>query len=92
MSRRAKALVAAIDALIMGAFAFSETDGSVGIGAAELVLWGAVAAAAATAPQSTSSAATMPTLPSVSLNANAPMISASMAATRAFALRDTGAG
>ena len=46
MSRRAKALVAAIDALIMGAFAFSETDGSVGIAAAELVLWGAVAAAA----------------------------------------------
>src|SRR5438094_263093 len=33
----------------MGAFAFSETDGSVGIGAAELVLWGAVAAAAACA-------------------------------------------
>src|SRR2546428_13390600 len=30
----------------MGAFAFSETDGSVGIVAAELVLWGAVAAAA----------------------------------------------
>lgn len=46
MSRRAKALVAGIDTLIMGVFAFSETDGSVGLGAAELVLWGAVAAAA----------------------------------------------
>ncbi|TMC02512.1 MAG: hypothetical protein E6J35_08930 [Chloroflexi bacterium] len=46
MSRRAKALVAGIDTLIMGVFAFSETDGTVGLGAAELVLWGAVAAAA----------------------------------------------
>jgi hypothetical protein len=46
MSRRARALVAGIDTLIMGVFAFSETDGSVGLGAAELVLWGAVAAAA----------------------------------------------
>jgi hypothetical protein len=46
MSRRAKALVAGIDTLIMGVFAFSETGGSVGLGAAELVLWGAVAAAA----------------------------------------------
>ena len=46
MSTRAKAVVAAIDALIMGAFAFSETDGSIGMSAAELVLWGAVVAAA----------------------------------------------
>ena len=38
--------MAGIDTLIMGVFAFSETDGSVGLGAAELVLWGAVAAAA----------------------------------------------
>ncbi len=38
--------MAGIDALIMGAFAFSETDGSFGISAAELVLWGAVVAAA----------------------------------------------
>jgi hypothetical protein len=30
----------------MGAFAFSETDGSFGMSAAELVLWGAVVAAA----------------------------------------------
>ena len=46
MSPRARALVAGIDALIMGAFAFRETDGSFGFSAAELVLWGAVAAAA----------------------------------------------
>jgi hypothetical protein len=45
MSRRAKAFVAGIDALIMGVLAYSETGGSFGIGAAELVLWGAVAAA-----------------------------------------------
>ena len=49
MSRRAKALVAGIDALIMGAFAYSETGGSFAIGPAELVLWGAVVAAAACA-------------------------------------------
>ncbi len=41
--------MAGIDALIMGAFAFSETDGSFGISAAELVLWGAVLAAASCA-------------------------------------------
>jgi hypothetical protein len=46
VSRRAKAFVAGIDALIMGAFAFSETGGTFAIGAAELVLWGAVVAAA----------------------------------------------
>jgi hypothetical protein len=46
VSSRARALVAGIDALIMGAFAFSETHGSFGSSAAELVLWGAVAAAA----------------------------------------------
>jgi hypothetical protein len=46
MSRRAKALVAGIDALIMGLFAFRETGGSVGNSSAELVLWGAVVAAA----------------------------------------------
>jgi hypothetical protein len=46
MSRRAKALVAGIDTLIMGLFAFRETGGSVGSSAAELVLWGAVVAAA----------------------------------------------
>jgi hypothetical protein len=45
MSRRAKAFVAGIDALIMGVLAYSETGGTFGIGAAELVLWGAVAAA-----------------------------------------------
>jgi len=38
--------VAGVDALIMGVLAFSETGGSFGISAAELVLWGAVAAAA----------------------------------------------
>ena len=47
MSRRAKAFVAGIDTVIMGVLAFSETGGSFGISAAELVLWGAVAAAAA---------------------------------------------
>jgi hypothetical protein len=46
MSRRAKAFVAAVDALIMGALAYSETGGSFGLSAAELVLWGAVVAAA----------------------------------------------
>ncbi|MGH2490174.1 MAG: hypothetical protein ACRDF9_01580 [Candidatus Limnocylindria bacterium] len=38
--------MAGIDALIMGVLAFSETGGSFGISAAELVLWGAVIAAA----------------------------------------------
>ncbi len=46
MSRRARAFVAGIDALIMGVLAYSETGGSFGLNAAELVLWGAVAAAA----------------------------------------------
>jgi hypothetical protein len=46
MSRRAKALVAGIDTLIMGALAYNETGGSFGLSAAELVLWGAVFAAA----------------------------------------------
>jgi len=45
VSRRAKAFVAAIDALIMGVLAFRETGGSFGIDVADLVLWGAVAAA-----------------------------------------------
>jgi hypothetical protein len=46
VSTRAKAFVAGIDALIMGAFAFSETAGTFEINAAALVLWGAVVAAA----------------------------------------------
>lgn len=46
MSRRAKAFVAGIDAVIMGVLAYSETGGSFGISAAELILWGAVGAAA----------------------------------------------
>lgn len=46
MSRRAKAFVAGIDAFIMGVLAYSETGGSFGLNAAQLVLWGAVAAAA----------------------------------------------
>jgi hypothetical protein len=46
MSRRARAFVAGIDALIMGVLAYSETGGSFGISPAHLVLWGAVAAAA----------------------------------------------
>ena len=46
MSRRAKFFVAAVDAAIMGVLAYSETGGSFGISAAEIILWGAVAAAA----------------------------------------------
>ena len=46
MSRRAKAFVAGIDAVIMGVLAYSETGGSFGIKSAELILWGAVGAAA----------------------------------------------
>ncbi len=46
MSRRAKAFVAGADAAIMGVLAYSETGGSFGISAAELILWGAVIAAA----------------------------------------------
>jgi len=46
LSRRAKAFVASVDALIMGVLAFSETSGSFGMSAAELILWGAVVAAA----------------------------------------------
>jgi hypothetical protein len=46
VSRRARAFVAGIDALVMGVLAYRETGGSVGVSAAELVLWGAVAAAA----------------------------------------------
>ena len=46
MSRRAKAFVAGIDALIMGAFAFSESGGTFGISIPDLVLWGSVIAAA----------------------------------------------
>ena len=46
MSRRARAFVAGIDALVMGALAYRETGGSFGVSAAELVLWGAVVAAA----------------------------------------------
>lgn len=46
MSRRARAFVAGIDALIMGVLAYSETGGSFGLSAAELVLWGAVVASA----------------------------------------------
>jgi hypothetical protein len=46
MSRRARAFVAGIDALVMGVLAYRETGGRFGLTAAELVLWGAVAAAA----------------------------------------------
>ena len=46
MSRRARAFVAGIDALVMGVLAYRETGGSFGVSAAEIVLWGAVAAAA----------------------------------------------
>lgn len=46
MSRRAKALVAAIDTLIMGVFAFSESGGTFGVSIPDLVLWGSVIAAA----------------------------------------------
>jgi hypothetical protein len=46
MSPRAKAFVAGIDAAVMAVLAFSETGGSFGISAAQLILWGAVAAAA----------------------------------------------
>lgn len=46
MSRRAKFFVAAVDTAIMGLLAYSETGGSFGISAAEIILWGAVAAAA----------------------------------------------
>lgn len=46
MSRRAKAFVAGIDAVVMGVLAFRETGGSFGISAAELILWGSVVAAA----------------------------------------------
>lgn len=46
MSRRAKFFVAGIDAVIMGVLAFSETGGTFGISPAQLVLWGAVIAAA----------------------------------------------
>jgi len=46
MSRRSKFFVAGIDAVIMGVLAFSETGGTFGISAAQLVLWGAVIAAA----------------------------------------------
>jgi len=46
VSRRAKAFVAGIDALIMGAFAFSESGGSFGLSIPDLVLWGSVIAAA----------------------------------------------
>src|SRR3979490_1705432 len=46
MSRRTKAFVAGIDAVIMGVLAFRDTGGSFGLGVAELVLWGAVIAAA----------------------------------------------
>ena len=46
MSRRAKALVAGIDAFIMGAFAFSESGGTFGVSIPDLVLWGSVIAAA----------------------------------------------
>lgn len=38
--------MAGIDAFIMGVLAFRETGGSFGINVADLVLWGAVAAAA----------------------------------------------
>jgi hypothetical protein len=46
VSRRAKAFVAGIDALVMGVLAFRETGGALAIDVADLVLWGAVAAAA----------------------------------------------
>lgn len=46
MSQRARAVVAGIDTLIMGVFAFSESGGSFGITIPDLVLWGSVVAAA----------------------------------------------
>jgi hypothetical protein len=46
VSRRAKAFVAGIDALIMGVLAFRETGGTFAIDLTDLVLWGAVVAAA----------------------------------------------
>jgi hypothetical protein len=46
VSQRTKALVAAIDAVIMGVFAFSESGGTFGISIPDLVLWGSVVAAA----------------------------------------------
>jgi len=46
MSQRAKAVVAAIDTLIMGIFAFSESGGGIGTTIPDLVLWGSVIAAA----------------------------------------------
>ena len=46
MSRRAKFFVAGVDAAIMGLLAYSETGGSFGFSAAEIILWGAVVAAA----------------------------------------------
>jgi hypothetical protein len=46
VSRRTKALVAGIDAAVMGVLAYRETGGAFGINVADLVLWGAVAAAA----------------------------------------------
>jgi hypothetical protein len=49
-------------------------------------------AAAMTDPQSTRSGMLIPKLPPLSLNANAPMMSASMPATKAFARRDIGEG
>jgi len=46
VSRRAKALVAGIDTVIMGVFAYSESGGRVGTSIPDLVLWGSVIAAA----------------------------------------------
>jgi hypothetical protein len=46
VSRRTKALVAGIDALIMGVFAYTESGGTFGTSIPHLVLWGSVIAAA----------------------------------------------
>jgi len=46
VSRRTKALVAGIDAAIMGVFAYSESGGTFGVSIPDLVLWGSVVAAA----------------------------------------------
>jgi hypothetical protein len=46
VSRRTKAFVAGIDAAVMGVLAYRETGGAFAISVPELVLWGAVVAAA----------------------------------------------
>ena len=46
MGRRARALIAAVDAVLMGAAAFAQTGVPAAFDAADVVLWGAVVAAA----------------------------------------------